>query len=193
MTERAESEARDSVVVAGPPGAEYGTVALAHDGTALVNWLGQLVLTREYGMLAELRRPGEPKPAHVRAGWFGGDGHRELFERVAFLFAVYHRGRAVPSYGYGSLGAAARRIGDGHGYGPANPGAERLVARLVASRRVPWRHLQHAVTRLRSLDKAPPSWAELIEDLVKWEDREARVSYRWSIDFYSPDNRRTGK
>ncbi|NEA42780.1 hypothetical protein G3I76_59980 [Streptomyces sp. SID11233] len=170
--------------------AEYGTAELPHDSAALIAWLTQLVRSHENGTLAELRRAGEPTNAQIRAGWFGGEKHRELFERASFLFAVYHQGRSVPSYGFDSLGGAARRIGTGKEWGPANPGAVRLVSRVVASRRVPWRHLQHVVTRLRSLDKAPPRWDQLIEDLVKWEDRSARVAYNWSVDFYAPDQRR---
>ncbi|MER6918701.1 type I-E CRISPR-associated protein Cse2/CasB [Streptomyces spiralis] len=121
-----------------------------HDSAALTAWLTALVRNREYGTLAELRRASGGTNAHIRAGWYGGDDHRDLFEQMAFLFAIYHQGRPAPSYGHGSLGAAARRIGDGTGRGPNNPGAQRLLDRIVASRRIPWRHLQHAVTRLRS-------------------------------------------
>ncbi|MFD6150165.1 type I-E CRISPR-associated protein Cse2/CasB [Streptomyces sp. NPDC060243] len=183
MAER--TEAVGEQVAAG-----FGSAEIPHDSSALLVWLTQLVRTHENGTLAELRRAGEPTNAHIRAGWFGGDEHRELFERVAFLFAVYHQGRSVPSYGLDSLGGAVRRIGSGKEWGPTNPGAVRLVARVVASRRVPWRHLQHVVTRLRSLDKAPPRWDKLIEDLLRWEDRSARVAYNWSVDFYAPDHRR---
>ncbi len=105
---------------------------------------------------------------------------------MAFLFAIYHQGSSTPSYGRGSLGAAARRIGDGTGRGPYNPGAQRLLDRVVASRRIPWRHLQHAVTRLRSCEQSPPSWIGLIEDLIKWNDRKARVAYQWSVEFHTP-------
>ncbi|MFJ1582437.1 type I-E CRISPR-associated protein Cse2/CasB [Streptomyces sp. NPDC088197] len=160
-----------------------------HDSTALTNWLTTLVRNREYGTLADLRRAKEPTNAHIRAGWYGGDDHRELFERVAFLFAVYHQGRPAPSYGYGSLGAAARRIGDGAERGPDNPGAQRLLDRIVASRRVPWRHLQHAVTRLRACEQAPPSWTQLTEDLIRWNDRKARIAYQWSVEFHTPPTR----
>ncbi|MFE2291928.1 type I-E CRISPR-associated protein Cse2/CasB [Streptomyces sp. NPDC059452] len=160
-----------------------------HDSAGLTNWLTSLVRNREYGTLASLRRARTPTNAHIRAGWYGGDDHRELFEQVAFLFAVYHRGRPVPSYGHGSLGTAARRIGSGKAVGPENPGAQRLLDRIVASRRIPWRHLQHTVTRLRSCDQAPPSWAQLTEDLIRWNDRTARISYGWSVDFHTPPAR----
>ncbi len=157
-----------------------------HDSAALTAWLTTLVRNREYGTLAELRRARVRTNAHIRAGWYGGDDHRDLFEQVAFLFAIYHQGRSTPSYGHGSLGDAARRIGDGTGRGPDNPGAQRLLDRVVASRRVPWRHLRHAVTRLRSCDQPPPSWTGLTEDLIKWNDRRARVAYRWSVQFHTP-------
>ncbi|MFE5738856.1 type I-E CRISPR-associated protein Cse2/CasB [Streptomyces celluloflavus] len=170
-------------VQAGP---EHGRAPFPHDSAGLTAWLAALVRNREYGTLAELRRARGDTSAHIRAGWHGGDEHRELFERVAFLFAVYHQGRSDPSYGGGSLGAAARRIGDGAGRGPDNPGARRLLDRVVASRRIPWRHLQHAVARLRSCEQPPPSWTGLTEDLIKWHDRRARVTYRWSVEFYMP-------
>ncbi|MEU9917834.1 type I-E CRISPR-associated protein Cse2/CasB [Streptomyces sp. NPDC051001] len=160
-----------------------------HDSQALTAWLTTLVHNREYGTLAELRRARGGTNAHIRAGWYGGDDHRDLFERIAFLFAIYHQGRPVPAYGHGSLGAAARRIGDGMGRGPDNPGAQRLLNRVVASRRIPWRHLQHAVARLRSCEQPPPSWAQLTEDLIKWNDRTARVAYWWSVEFHTPPTR----
>ncbi|MFJ4774128.1 type I-E CRISPR-associated protein Cse2/CasB [Streptomyces uncialis] len=160
-----------------------------HDSAALTNWLTTLVRNREYGTLADLRRARNPTNAHIRAGWYGGDDHRELFERVAFLFAVYHQGRPVPSYGYGSVGVAARRIGDGTGRGPDNPGAQRLLDRVVASRRIPWRHLQHTITRLRACEQYPPSWTQLTDDLIRWHDRKARIAYRWSVEFHTPAKR----
>ncbi|GAA2258903.1 hypothetical protein GCM10010232_56730 [Streptomyces amakusaensis] len=165
--------------------------ALPHDSAALTNWLTTLVRNREYGTLADLRRARNPTNAHIRAGWYGGDDHRELFERVAFLFAIYHQGRPTPSYGHGRLGAAARRIGDGTGRGPDNPGAQRLLDRVVASRRIPWRHLQHTITRLRSCDQPPPSWTQLTEDLIRWHDRRARIAYEWSVEFHTPAARKT--
>ncbi|MFJ6727449.1 type I-E CRISPR-associated protein Cse2/CasB [Streptomyces sp. NPDC091281] len=167
-------------------GAETVRVPFPHDSAGLTEWLAALLRNRDYGTLAELRRARGGTNAHIRAGWYGGDEHRDLFERVAFLFAVYHQGRSVPSYGGGSLGAAARRIGDGAGRGPDNPGARRLLARVVASRRIPWRHLQHAIVRLRSCEQPPPSWTDLTEDLIKWDDRRERVSYRWSVEFHMP-------
>lgn len=167
-------------------GPEHPRTPFPHDSAGLTAWLTALVRNREYGTLAELRRGRGGTSAHIRAGWYGGDEHRELFERVAFLFAVYHQGHSVASYGGGSLGAAARRIGDGSGRGPDNPGARRLLDRVVASRRIPWRHLQHAVARLRSCEQPPPSWTGLTEDLTQWNDRHKRVKYHWSVEFYMP-------
>jgi len=151
----------------------------------LVAWLTTLVRNHEYGELARLRHAGLETPAHIRAGWYDPD-QRELFAQVAFLFAIYHRGKSQPSYGMGSLGTAARRIGSGIGRGPDDPGACRLVERIGASRRIPWRHLQHAITRLRSCDQPPPSWAQLATDLGQWHDRKARIRYSWTVDFYKP-------
>ncbi|WP_052850924.1 type I-E CRISPR-associated protein Cse2/CasB [Streptomyces avicenniae] len=167
-----------------------GTHPYPHDSTALVAWLTTLVRNGESGSLADLRRARSRTNTHIRAGWYGGDDHRDLFERIAFLFALYHQGRSVPAYGFGSLGAAAARIGDGTGRGPDNPGAGRLVDRLVVSRHVPWRHLQHTIVRLRSCEQPPPSWTGLVEDLILWNDRKARVPYRWAVDFHAPPERR---
>ncbi|MEU9107162.1 type I-E CRISPR-associated protein Cse2/CasB [Streptomyces xanthophaeus] len=154
----------------------------------LAAWLTTLVRNREYAQLADLRRPRVRTNAHIRAGWFNPE-QREVYEQVAFLFAVYHRGMSQPTFGFGSLGDSARRIGSGAGRGPDDPGAARLIDRIVASRRVPWRHLQHTVARLRACDQKPPSWARLAEDLALWNDRKARISYRWAVDFHTPPTR----
>lgn len=156
----------------------------------LTQWLLGLVNGRNYGKLAELRRPSVSQTAHIEAGWFD-PRRREVFEQVAFLFAVYHRGAVEPSRGYGSLGAAARRIGTGLGRGPDDAGASRLMDRIVASRRPPLRHLQHTITRLRSCDEPPPSWSRLADDLARWTDRQARIRYRWAVDFHAPPQRTT--
>ncbi|MFJ5637597.1 type I-E CRISPR-associated protein Cse2/CasB [Streptomyces goshikiensis] len=157
----------------------------AEPSERLTAWLTSLVRNREYGQLADLRRPRVRTNTHIRAGWFDPE-QREVFEQVAFLFAVYHRGTSRPSYGAGSLGAAARRIGSDAGRGPKDPGAARLIDRIVSSRRIPWRHLQHAVARLRSCDQAPPSWTQLAEDLSRWNDRKAGIANQWAVDFHAP-------
>ncbi|WP_326771207.1 type I-E CRISPR-associated protein Cse2/CasB (plasmid) [Streptomyces sp. NBC_01591] len=151
----------------------------------LAQWLVGLVNSRDYGRLAELRRPSVSERAHIEAGWIDEE-RREVFEQVAFLFAVYHRGAAEPSWGYGSLGYAARRIGSSIGRGPDDAGAGRLMDRIVASRRPPQRHLQHAIARLRSCGEPPPSWARLADDIARWSDRQARIRYRWAVDFHAP-------
>ncbi|MFF6955027.1 type I-E CRISPR-associated protein Cse2/CasB [Streptomyces sp. NPDC008317] len=151
----------------------------------LTRWLVGLVRSRDNGTLAELRRPTVSQNAHIEAGWFD-PSRRAVFEQVAFLFAVYHRGAVEPSWGYGSLGTAARRIGTSLGYGPDDAGAGRLMDRVVSSRRPPLRHLQHTVARLRSCGKPPPSWAQLADDLARWSDRQARIRYHWAVDFHAP-------
>lgn len=151
----------------------------------LTAWLTSLVRNREYGELAQLRRSRTRTNAHIRAGWYDPD-RREIYEQVAFLFAVYHRGMSKPAPGFGSLGAAVRRIGTPVGRGPNDPGASRLVDRIVASRRIPWRHLQHAIARLRSCEQPPPSWTQFVEDLTQWHDRKARIAYGWAVNFHEP-------
>ncbi|MFF2022180.1 type I-E CRISPR-associated protein Cse2/CasB [Streptomyces sp. NPDC058171] len=158
----------------------------------LTAWLMSLVRNREYGMLAELRRT-KPTDSHVRAGWYAPTREqRETYERVAFLFSLYHQGASAALLGKGSLGTAARRIGDGAGRGPDNPGAQRLLSRVVASRRVPWRHLQHTITRLRACDQPPPSWTRLTDDLIRWHDRKARIAYEWTVEFHQPPTHHRG-
>ncbi|MFJ9646396.1 type I-E CRISPR-associated protein Cse2/CasB [Streptomyces sp. NPDC101206] len=153
----------------------------------LARWLASLIHNRDNGTLAELRRPRMKTDAHIRAGWYApAEEQREIFERVAFLFAVYHQGADRPRRGYDTLGAAMRRIGSPIGRGPKDAGASRLNARIVSSRSIPWRHLQHAVARLRSCEKAPPAWSQLVEDLLLWTDREAKIRYRWAVDFHKP-------
>ncbi|MGW9430067.1 type I-E CRISPR-associated protein Cse2/CasB [Streptomyces decoyicus] len=158
----------------------------------LTQWLLGLVNSRNYAKLAELRRPTISQNAHIEAGWFD-PGRRQVFEQVAFLFAVYHRGAVEPSRGYGSLGSAARRIGTSLGRGPEDAGASRLMDRMVASRRPPLRHLQHTITRLRSCDVQPPSWSRLADDLARWTDRQARIRYHWAVDFHAPPPRTTAR
>ncbi|HWU07586.1 MAG TPA: type I-E CRISPR-associated protein Cse2/CasB [Streptomyces sp.] len=168
-------------------GAGPGT---SESSAALTAWLASLVHNHDYASLAELRRPRVHREPHFRALWYSPtEAQREVYGQVAFLFAVYHQGRSKPAFGYGSLGEAARRIGSGTGRGPDNPGAARLVDRIVSSRRVPWRHLQHAVARLRACDKQPPSWARLVDDLNLWHDRRARVPYEWGVAFHMPPAR----
>ncbi|TXS19685.1 MULTISPECIES: type I-E CRISPR-associated protein Cse2/CasB [unclassified Streptomyces] len=162
----------------------------SESSAALTAWLASLVHNHDYASLAELRRPRVHREPHFRALWYSPtEAQREVYGQVAFLFAVYHQGRSKPAFGYGSLGEAARRIGSGTGRGPDNPGAARLVDRIVSSRRIPWRHLQHAVARLRACDQQPPSWARLVDDLNRWHDRGARVAYEWGVAFHMPPAR----
>ncbi|QEV64655.1 hypothetical protein CP982_14400 [Streptomyces spectabilis] len=164
-------------------------------GAQLTAWLTALVRNREYGELANLRRGRVRTNAHIRAGWYAPEQveEREIYEQVAFLFAVYHRGVSKPAPGVGSLGTAVRRIGGSFGRGPNDPGAARLVDRIVTSRRVPWRHLQHAIARLRACEQPPPSWSRLVDDLQRWHDRKARVAYGWAVDFHEPEPHDTGR
>ncbi|MFF4921229.1 type I-E CRISPR-associated protein Cse2/CasB [Kitasatospora sp. NPDC001261] len=175
--------------VAGPSDSPVGKQALPEPspGKQLTAWLCGLVRARQYGQLADLRRPVAVTQARLIAANFApSEETRPAFEHVAFLFARYHAGRLDPSPGRGDIGAALGRIGTGVGRGQANPGAVRLLDRVVASRRVPWRHLQHVVERARSCDTVPPSWEVLTEDLAGWSARGRPVQYRWARSFYTP-------
>ncbi|MFD9442468.1 type I-E CRISPR-associated protein Cse2/CasB [Streptomyces sp. NPDC060006] len=154
-------------------------------GDQLTGWLTGLVRSRDYGQLASLRRPRALTTSHiVAAAHAPTEEQREIFEQVAFLFAIYHRGASRPSYGFGTVGLAARRIGSPAARGPKDPGACRLVDRLVSSRRIPWRHLQHTVERLRVCEVPPPAWRELVDDLTAWSDKGRRVHRQWASDFH---------
>jgi CRISPR system Cascade subunit CasB len=164
-------------------------------------WLNALVHGHDYAVLADLRRPAAPpgrgqrpprRYALLKAADFAAEEeHREVYQRVAFLFARYHAGASRPRAAHGSTGAALRRVGGPAGRGPKDPGAKRLLDRLCASHRIPWRHLQHAVERMRSGDTTPPSWAGLADDLVRWESRGDDVPDAWARDFYTPAFLRT--
>ncbi|MEU3290136.1 type I-E CRISPR-associated protein Cse2/CasB [Streptomyces longwoodensis] len=173
-----------------PPDAEAtppATVEAAAAPVQYVAWLGSLVHTHQYGKLADLRRPPTAdSPTHYEARAFApNEDHRALYRQVGFLFARYHAGRVKPHYGYGDMGRAIRSIGYDGARGPANPGAERLMMRILPARHIPWRHLQHAIERIRAGATTPPSWAELITDLAQWTDRGRPTPEKWGDAFYS--------
>jgi len=173
-----------------PPDAEQTPPADADPAAAplrYVAWMGSLVHTHQYGKLADLRRPATAdSPSHFEARAFAPtEEHRALYRQVGFLFARYHSGRTRPHYGRGSLGSAIRSIGYDGARGPANPGAERLMMRILPSRQIPWRHLQHAIERIRAGETTPPSWSELITDLTQWTERGRPTSQKWGDDFYT--------
>ncbi|MGI5167336.1 type I-E CRISPR-associated protein Cse2/CasB [Spirillospora sp. CA-253888] len=168
-----------------------GQESVEASAARLTAWLTGLVHNRQYGDLAQLRRVTAASEPSYQAGWFAPDwDKREIYEQVAFLFAVYHQGAGKPAQGHGSFGAAARRIGHPGSRGPDDPGASRLVDRIVSSRRIPWRHLRHGIARLRTCERQPPSWAELVVDLDRWNDRKARIAYNWAVDFHEPQSPR---
>ncbi|WP_310729090.1 type I-E CRISPR-associated protein Cse2/CasB [Streptomyces sp. N2A] len=159
----------------------------------LSDWLTSLVRGHQNGTLADLRRPNaRTVPGMIAASFAGPDAtpeQRDVYRQVAFLFAVYHRGstrdKAMP--GIGTMGAACARIGTATGRGRKNDGAVRIMHRLLASsRRIPWRHLQHAVERLRSCDAAAPNWQQLTNDLTTWLTDPDPVADQWGADFFTP-------
>ncbi|WP_052658860.1 type I-E CRISPR-associated protein Cse2/CasB [Streptomyces sp. MNU77] len=153
----------------------------------LSRYLCRLVWTHNTGALADLRRPEAlTEPRLVAANFSPEEEHRLAYEKVAFLFARFHAGRSKALPGSGSMGRALRRIGGPGGRGPKDPGATRLLDRLVASHELPLRHLQHAIERARACDVTPPSWARLADDLTKWRSPGESVAYDWARDFYTP-------
>ncbi|MFI0219111.1 type I-E CRISPR-associated protein Cse2/CasB [Streptomyces lydicus] len=159
----------------------------------LSDWLTNLVRGNQNGTLADLRRPNaRTVPGMIAASFAGPDAtrdQRDVYRQVAFLFAIYHRGstrdKAMP--GIGTMGAACARIGTAAGRGRNNEGAVRIMHRLLASsRRIPWRHLQHAVERFRSCDAAAPNWQRLADDLTAWLSAPDPIADQWGADFFTP-------
>ncbi|MFD4825141.1 type I-E CRISPR-associated protein Cse2/CasB [Streptomyces rubiginosohelvolus] len=159
-------------------------------GAQLTGWLASLVRSHNTGALAALRRPDPPirTEAHFKAASFApAEEDEPYYQFTAFLFARYHAGAATPRLGFGDMGAALRRVGNGATRGPENPGVKRLLTRITASREVPARHLQHAVDRARSHNSAPPAWDLLPEDLARWKQRGRPVADAWGRSFYTPN------
>jgi len=158
-------------------------------GAQLAGWLGGLVRSHNTGALAALRRPDPPQRIehHYRAASFAPNPEEEpYYQLTAFLFARYHAGATAPRPGFGDMGAALRRVGNGATRGPENPGVKRLLTLITASREVPVRHLQHAIDRVRSHNSAPPAWDLLPEDLARWKQRGRPVADAWGRSFYTP-------
>ncbi len=155
----------------------------------LTGWLCGLVASRQYGMLADLRRyrPDKPTEAHhLAAGYAPSEDLEEIYMFVAFLFAKFHAGSSTPSPGYGDFGEAMRRIGSGLTKGREDPGARRLFARISNSGRIPWRHLMHGIDRARSCRTTPPAWSQLADDLTRWSNRGRPTVRTWGRSFYVP-------
>ncbi|AHH16504.1 CRISPR-associated protein [Nocardia nova SH22a] len=160
----------------------------------LTRWLGGLVRRHDLGALADLRRPKTAlTQSHFLAmSYAPSASDDEVYRLVAFLFARYHAGASLPSYGRGNLGTALRKVGSGAVRGPEDPGADRLMARISASRAIPERHLQHAIERMRAGDTAPPSWSMLVDDLSRWTDHGRPAAFEWTRDFYTPNRTKYG-
>lgn len=158
---------------------------------ALAQWLAGLVRSWNNTAICELKRPAEVTEALATAGGFAScEKDRPAFEVTAKLFATYHSAlpwrENVRLYGSGDMGSALRRIGSGKFRGPADPGCDRLFKQLVARGPLPLAHLDHAVQRLRSADRFPPSWAQLARDLAAWHTHRREVQHQWGRSFWAP-------
>ncbi|MFJ8134167.1 type I-E CRISPR-associated protein Cse2/CasB [Streptomyces hydrogenans] len=158
-------------------------------GAQLAGWLATRVRSRDVAALAALRRlnPDPRLDVHYWVAHYAPTPEEEqYYQLTAFLFARFHAGALSPHYGYGDVGAALRRIGNGLTRGPKDPGAKRLLTRITASRELPTRHLQHVVDRARSCHTAPPAWELLPNDLARWQERGRPVADAWGRSFYTP-------
>ncbi|MFF7415426.1 type I-E CRISPR-associated protein Cse2/CasB [Streptomyces lydicus] len=163
-----------------------------HDPSgALAHWLAAMARSGNTGAICDLQRPHQPSEALALAGRFATDEKdRPAFEFTATLFAQYHAALpwrdSIRHYGSGDMGAALRRVGSGALRGPSDPGCDRLFKQLVGPGALPWRHLQHAIARLRSADRFPPSWSQLARDLSTWSSPDREVQHRWARSFWAP-------
>ncbi|MFI1203485.1 type I-E CRISPR-associated protein Cse2/CasB [Streptomyces sp. NPDC020883] len=160
-----------------------------HD--ALAGWLAGLVRTWNKSAICALQRPRDVTDALALAGRFAPcEKDRPAFELTASLFALYHAGlpwrEPVRLYGSGNLGSALRRVGSGKLRGPSDPGCDRLFKQLVAPGPVPRAHLEHAIRRLRTDDRFPPSWSQLAHDLAAWNTSQREVQHQWGRSFWAP-------
>ncbi|EPH41024.1 type I-E CRISPR-associated protein Cse2/CasB [Streptomyces aurantiacus] len=169
--------------------------AAATGPRALGHWLAGLIRRHDRELLGQLQRPKRPPrlQAWTLAGNFAPtDSARDAYELTAHLFARYHA--ALPwqdprrLYGSGDLGRTLRRIGTPGGYGPADPGCHRLFERLCTPGALPRQHLAHAIDRLRALDRIPPSWAQLADDLAAFTSHDDHVQHTWACSFFTPNS-----
>lgn len=200
---RAPAELQEAAM--SPPLTSTDTPASGHTPTTsarpplqphqqLGQWLAQLVRSGDNDALCALRRRQEPSPAQMTAAAFATrEEDRPAFEFTAHLFATYHAAlpwqEPVRLYGSGDLGQALRRIGSPAGRGPADTGCDLIFKRLTAPGRLSERDLEHAIARLRSDDRYPPSWSRLAADLAAWNHTAETVRYEWARSFYTPNSR----
>lgn len=108
---------------------------------------------------------------------------------TAHAFAVWHSQRALHTGRSGtSITRAARQLGKTGSYGPADPGATRLVDRLLHADTLDelYRALHTLMRALRQVDH-PPHWETLAHDLTTWQDPSKRDDVRlmWGRAFYT--------
>ncbi|MFE9845803.1 type I-E CRISPR-associated protein Cse2/CasB [Streptomyces goshikiensis] len=172
------------------------------EAVALLYWL-QRAAEDDQLFLPSLRKGHLASPVHGRDGLATGmlrrsveraeeAGQGEVYRNVGRLFAVYHR---VPHGGL-RLGCGAGSMGTSLSILTQRERTDRLMEALLRSRsRLPWRHLAQACADLRDHGHGPPSWPDLIVDLVHWHrprkparpysPRVPTVSERWWTDYHT--------
>lgn len=106
------------------------------------------------------------------------------------LFARWHSGRTVVRYGKvgEGLGHGLRSLGIPGARGPRDPGAVRLLDRLLAANSDAALAvvLDAAGRRLRSVD-FPPHWATITAEIDEWRNPPARtaIQVRWARQFHT--------
>ncbi|ULD39029.1 type I-E CRISPR-associated protein Cse2/CasB [Rhodococcus qingshengii] len=110
------------------------------------------------------------------------------------LFARWHTGRASIRYGTPAtgLGHGLRNLGARGSRGPNNPGAVRLLDRLLAAGNdTALADVLDAIGReLRTLDY-PPHWATIVDEISAWRNTGTRkdIQITWARQFstYQPN------
>ncbi|WP_072691450.1 type I-E CRISPR-associated protein Cse2/CasB [Rhodococcus marinonascens] len=106
------------------------------------------------------------------------------------LFASWHSGRAGTRYGRPGtgLGHGLRSLGATGSRGPRNPGAVRLLDRLIAAGSdVALADTLDAIGRqLRTVDY-PPHWATIATEIEAWRNPATRTDIRvlWARQFHT--------
>jgi CRISPR system Cascade subunit CasB len=145
--------------------------------------------------LAALRRglgksPGEELEPFRYIGWAlsdRGQKEEEAHYLVASLFALHQIAwtDAAESARETGLGASFRVLANRlrADRGDSNSVDRRFVALLNCHADDLATHLRHAVSLLKSQD-VPVDWAQLLDDVEKWDDESGAVRRRWARAFW---------
>lgn len=142
------------------------------------------------GGLRNWRPAGTVNVDVIRITADGDDEQWIAWAMAGKLFAHWHSGRSTINYGTpgSGLGHALRSLGPAGARGPSNPGAARLLNRLVAAGDdSQLAEVLGAIAReLRSNDY-PPRWATIATEIEAWRNPATRNETRvlWARQFHT--------